>query len=128
MTVITRRRFAGLASGLLAVCVLPARALADKASATIKGPASASKGQEVALEVTFIHNSNSSGHFVEWAKVMVNGKEVARWDFSPVNLPEGPTFTRQVKVLVEGDLEISAQANCNRHGSKGPVVMKLKAV
>lgn len=125
---ITRRRFACLASSLLAVCLLSARALAHRASATIKGPASAPKGQEVALELTFIHSANSSGHFVEWAKVMVNGKEVARWDFSPVNLPEGSTFTKHVRVRVEGDLEISAQANCNRHGSKGPVVMKLRAV
>jgi len=56
----------------------------------------------------------------------VDGGEKARWDFSS-NRPEGETFTREVKVKVEGDLNIKAKASCNLHGSANEANAKVMA-
>jgi desulfoferrodoxin (superoxide reductase-like protein) len=59
--------------------------------------------------------------------VRVNGKEVARWDFTPEKLPESARFTREVRVKIEGDTEITAQGSCNKHGSKGQATLRIRA-
>jgi desulfoferrodoxin (superoxide reductase-like protein) len=120
------KRIAWLAMlGMVAWLWLPAVAMADKAEASIEAPQTATKGGEITIRVTFRHSTNNPSHFTEWAKVMVNGKEVARWDFSPNKLPDGATFNREVKVKADGDLEVIAQANCNKHGSAGPAKAKI---
>jgi desulfoferrodoxin (superoxide reductase-like protein) len=58
---------------------------------------------------------------------MVNGKEIARWDYTMGNRPEGATFTKEIKYKVEGDIEIKAEASCNLHGSAGPATVKVSA-
>jgi desulfoferrodoxin (superoxide reductase-like protein) len=103
----------------------PSLVIADKAAAVIQSPESAQKGTEVAIKVTFTHAANSSSHFIEWAKVMVNGKEVARWDFTRKDPPEAAKFTKEVKLMVDKDLEVTAQASCNKHGSRGPAHAKI---
>jgi len=100
-------------------------ALADKAAAAIEGPASASKGAEVTLKVTVTHSANSATHYTEWVKVTANGKEIARWNFTSSQRPEGATFTKEVKVTVADTTEIKAEANCNVHGGKGPSTLKI---
>jgi hypothetical protein len=56
---------------------------------------------------------------------MVNGKEIARWDYTMSNLPEGATFTKEIKYRIDGDIEIKAEASCNLHGSAGPAMAKV---
>lgn len=121
-----RREFTALLLGWGMSLALPGSAFADKAGATIQGPRNAKKGEEITIRVTFTHNSNSSSHFIEWARVLVDGKEIGRWDFSPQQLPEGPNFVREVKIPVQGALKVTAQANCNRHGSKGAAVLEIQ--
>jgi len=100
-------------------------AWANKAEARIEGPESASKGSEITIRVTVIHNANSYFHHVEWLWVQANNKEIARWDYSATNRPEGATFSKEIKYQVEGEVEIKAKANCNMHGSAGEAVAKV---
>ena len=102
-------------------------ALANKSSSAIEAPQTASKGSDITIRVTVTHSANTALHYTEWLKVMVNKKEVARWDFTSSNRPEAAVFTREVKVKVSEDLEVVAEASCNNHGSNGPATVKISA-
>jgi len=99
---------------------------ANKSEATIEGPTQAAKGSEVTLRITATHNANTASHYTEWLKVTANKKEVARWDYTKENRPEGAVFTKEIKIKVLEDTEIVAEASCNNHGSKGPAKHNLK--
>jgi desulfoferrodoxin (superoxide reductase-like protein) len=101
-------------------------AFANKSEASIEGPIEAVKGSEVTLRITATHNANTSSHYTEWLKVTANKKEVARWDYTKENRPEGALFTREIKIKVMEDTEIVAEASCNNHGSKGPAKHNIK--
>jgi len=102
-------------------------AWANKAETKIEVQESAAKGSEITIKMTVTHNANSFFHYTEWLWVQVNGKKVARWDFSSSNRPENEIFTREAKVKVEGDLDIKAKASCNLHGSANEATAKVKA-
>jgi desulfoferrodoxin (superoxide reductase-like protein) len=93
---------------------------ADKASAAIDAPQAATIGSTITIKVTITHDANNFIHYTKWAHVLVNGAEVARWDFSSGNRPESSVFTREIQYTVTGPLTIEAEASCNIHGSKGP--------
>ncbi len=95
-------------------------AFANKASVSIEAPQSASRGSEVTIKITVMHSANNIFHHVSWAYIMINGKEVARWDYSWKNLPDTIPFTREIRYVIEGPANIRAEASCNIHGSKGP--------
>ncbi len=119
-----------IALGLLMTVFLSLQvgdALANKSSTSIEGPTSAAKGTEVTLRITVSHNANTSSHHTEWVKVRANGKEIARWEYTKDNLPEGAEFTKEIKLKVTEDMEIVAEASCNRHGSRGPSTHKITA-
>ncbi len=119
-----------VALGLLTMVFLSLQAgyvLANKSSTSIEGPASVPKGTEVTLRITVSHNANTSSHHTEWVKVRANGKEIARWDYTKDNLPEGAEFTKEIKLMVKEDTEIIAEASCNKHGSRGPSTHKITA-
>jgi desulfoferrodoxin (superoxide reductase-like protein) len=98
---------------------------ANKSEVSIEGPTQAAKGSEVTLRITATHNANTASHYTEWLKVMADGKQIARWDFTEENLPEGAAFTKEIKIKVMEDTEIVAEASCNNHGSKGPAKHKI---
>jgi len=98
---------------------------ANRSEASIEGPAEAVKGSEVTLRITATHNANTASHYTDWLKVTANNREVARWDYTQGNRPEGAVFTKEVKIKVTEDTEIIAEANCNNHGSKGPAKHKI---
>ena len=100
-------------------------AFANKSEASIEGPTDAVKGSEVTLRITATHNSNTASHYTEWLKVMANGKQIARWDYTKENRPEGAVFTKEIKIKVMEDTEIVAESSCNNHGSKGPAKHKI---
>ena len=100
-------------------------AWANKAETKIEVPESAAKGSEITVKMTVTHSSNSFLHYTEWLWVQVNGKEMARWNYSSGNLPEGTTFTKEIQYKVEGALEIKAKASCNLHGSAGESSAKV---
>ena len=100
--------------------------LANKSEASIEGPMLAAKGSEVTLRITISHNANTASHYTQWVKVTANKKEVARWDYTKDNPPEGAVFTKEIKIKVMEDTEIVAEASCINHGSKGPSKHNIK--
>lgn len=100
-------------------------AFGSKSAVSIDAPQTARKGSEVTIKVSATHNGNSALHYTQWLKLTVNGNEVARWDFSGSNRPEGEVFTREVKIKVVENVDIVAEASCNVHGSAGPATAKI---
>ncbi len=86
---------------------------ANKSTTSIEVPESIPKGSEITIRVTVTHNANNFLHYTKWLQIMVNGKEIARWDYTMGNRPEGATFTKEIKYKVDGDIEIKAEASCN---------------
>jgi desulfoferrodoxin (superoxide reductase-like protein) len=100
-------------------------ASANRSEASIEGPTQADRGSEVTLRITATHNANTASHYTEWLKVTANQKEVARWDYTKENRPEGAVFTKEIKIKLTEDTEIVAEASCNNHGSRGPAKHKI---
>jgi desulfoferrodoxin (superoxide reductase-like protein) len=98
---------------------IPGTVCADKTSVSISAPASAAPGSEITIRVTATHSANNFLHYTDWLYVMINGKEVERWNFSWGNKPESNVFTREIKFVVNETLELKAEGHCNMHGSKG---------
>jgi desulfoferrodoxin (superoxide reductase-like protein) len=121
---------------LISVCVClavlltlgPAAAYANKTSTTIDAPQSAPLGSSITITITVTHNADNFIHYTKWAHVLVNGNEVARWEFSAFNRPESAVFTRQIQYTVTGPLSIEAEAACNVHGSEGPAAAAVSAI
>ena len=94
-------------------------ALADKSEVTIIAPDSTAKGTEITIKLNVAHHGNNMFHYTKWAYIKINGKEIARWDFSATNTPESKNFTKEIKYTVNEPAQIEAEANCNIHGSAG---------
>jgi len=98
---------------------------ANKSSTSIEAPPIVQRGSEIVIKIQVNHKGNNFLHYTNWLRVLVNQKEVARWEFSSGNRPEGEIFTREIKLKVTEDLEITAEANCNIHGSAGSSTIKI---
>ena len=101
---------------------------ADKSSVTINAPETAIKGTEITIKITATHDANNFLHYTNWVYIMVNDKEVSRWDYSWRNKPEDKTFTKEITYTVNEPAEIKAEANCNLHGSEGPQTVKIAVI
>ncbi len=102
-------------------------AWADKASVTIQAPPQAAKDSEITVQLTITHSSNNFFHYVNWVEVGLDGQTAYRWEYSATQRPEGATFTKGIKIRIEKDTEIKAEASCNLHGSRGPAAVKILA-
>lgn len=100
-------------------------AFANKASTSIEAPQTIQKGSEVTIRVTVTHKGNSFLHYTKALQVIANKKEIARWDFASGQRPEAEVFTKEVKTTALEDLEVTAEAHCNIHGSTGPATVKI---
>jgi len=100
---------------------------ANKSTTSIEVPESVPKGSEITIRVTVTHNANNFLHHTQWLQIIINGKEISRWDYTMGNRPEGAIFTKEIKYKVDGDIEIKAEASCNIHGSAGPAITKVLA-
>ena len=100
-------------------------AFANKASTSIETPKIVQKGSEVTIRVTVTHKGNSFFHYTKALQVIVNQKEIARWDYSWGHRPEAEVFTKEITIKALEDLEVTAEANCNIHGSAGPTTVKI---
>ena len=125
MIMMTRRSVVPLIVFSFLVLQFTSNAFANKSAVAVQAPASAAKGSEITIRVTVTHNANNFLHYTEWVSVMVDNQEVARWTYTGGNRPDGEVFTKEVKYTLNGDLEISAQASCNLHGSEGPATAKV---
>lgn len=118
--------------GILAVTVgiaifISVPAWANKSETKIKAPESADKGSEITIKITVTHSANNFFHYTEWLWVQVNGKEIAKWEYSSGHRPEDATFTKEIKFKVDGDVEIKGEASCNMHGSANVATAKVMA-
>ena len=120
-----RIRFSVLIS-ILFLLVSATAAFADKASVSLTVPESVKKGTEITIKIKVTHSANNFIHHVDWAKISVDGKEIKRWVFSWTNTPESKIFEREFKYVVNAPVEVSAEADCNIHGSKGPEKASIK--
>ena len=114
-----------LISALFMTLSFAESAFADKASVTLEAPESASIGSEITIKITVTHSADNFIHHVDWAYIMVNGKEVERWKYKWNDLPPDAVFTKEIKYKVQGPTEIKADANCNIHGSKAPAIKTI---
>ena len=113
-------------ASLLFLLAFATSAFADKASVTISAPESVKKGSEVTIKIKVTHSGNNFMHYVDWARISIDGKEVIRWDYSMTKTPEAAVFEREYKHVVTAPIEISSQADCNIHGSNGEVKAQIK--
>ena len=100
-------------------------AFANKSSTSIEAPQTVQKGSEVMIRVTVTHKGNSFIHYTKSLQVVANKKEIARWDFTSGQRPESEVFTKEIAIKAMEDLEVTAEANCNIHGSTGPTTVKI---
>jgi desulfoferrodoxin (superoxide reductase-like protein) len=121
----TRRLRFGLVVFIFFCMMNTGVALADKSAVRIEAQDAVAKGTEVTIKLHVTHNGNNLFHHTNWVKAQANGKEIARWDYSATNLPEGGNFTKEIKLTVNEALEIVAESNCNVHGSAGPATKKI---
>ncbi len=119
-----RRRFCYLmVLGGLSLYTRPV--FANKSSTSIEAPQTATKGSEITIRVTVTHKGNSFLHYTKALQVIANKKEIARWDYSSGQRPEAEVFTKEITIKVLEDLEVTAEAHCNIHGSMGPATVKI---
>jgi len=98
---------------------------ANKSSTSIEDPPIVQRGSEIVIKIQVNHKGNNFLHYTNWLRVLVNQKEVARWEFTSSQRPEGEVFSREIKIKAIEDLEVTAEANCNIHGSAGPSTIKI---
>jgi desulfoferrodoxin (superoxide reductase-like protein) len=125
MKMLSRKSLAVLGGVALMALVLCGQAFANKSAVSIKAPSEVPRGSQVVIQVTVSHNDNSVLHYTDWLYVMVNGKELERWNYTAFARPEAADFTREIKVTAADNLEVKAEANCNVHGSAGPAILKI---
>ena len=124
MAAAARMRTTVIAS--LAFLLLPATvARADKATVTLSAPESVTRGTEATVTLKVTHSGNNFIHHVNWAFISVDGKELQRWKYTWRKLPESGTFEREIKIVVDAPVTITAQADCNLHGNKGPATATI---
>ena len=124
MAASARVRFTLVAS-LFFVAPSATTASADKASVTISAPESVVKGTEATIRIQVTHSGNNFIHYVSWAKISIDGKEAARWGFSWNKRADPKVFEREFKYVVNAPVEITVDADCNLHGSKGPAKVTI---
>lgn len=107
------------------LCANAETVFADKTSVTISAPESAAPGSEITIRVTATHSANNFLHHTDWLYIMVNGREVARWNYSWRNKPEGSVFTKEISYVLTDNIDIKAEGHCNMHGSKGPATAQV---
>lgn len=125
--IMQRREFlkTAAATGLAALLLTPATVLADKTAVRIEAPAKAAVGDDITITLNVTHNGNNFFHYTDWVYLTANGKEVGRWDFTATQRPESENFTRTLTLTVQENIELTAKANCNLHGSAGETVHSL---
>jgi len=101
------------------ILFLSVGSFANKTQVKIIAPEKATKGSEITIKIEVNHIGNTKGHYTDWVWVKVNGEELKRWEYSKTDLPEDQNFILEFKIKAESNLEIIAEGNCNRHGSKG---------
>lgn len=110
---------------LVAILLLVSIAFANKTSVEVNAPEKVKKGQKVTVTINVNHKGNSKMHHTDWVTLALNGKVVQRWEYSKRALPPNENFTLEYKFVATENTSITAQGNCNIHGSKGPIMVMV---
>ena len=110
-------------SCLAALMVSPA--MANKASVQIEAVGDVVQGDTITIKLNVSHKGNNWFHYTNWVRLVVNGTEVKRWEYTRSKRPEAENFTLAFSYTVKEPIEIVAEANCNLHGSMGPATLKV---
>jgi desulfoferrodoxin (superoxide reductase-like protein) len=94
-------------------------ALANQSSIQIEVPENAAIGEVILIRLHVSHEGNNFIHYTDWVYVAINGREIKRWMCSNFDKPESENFTRTIHYTVNGPVEITAESDCNIHGSAG---------
>ncbi len=105
--------------------IFPTLVTADQPKVEIIAPDKAKSGSKVGVTVKISHRGNNIYHFTQWTSLKANGDEVGRWSYTWDKLPDNENFTKTVKVRVDGDTIIEAEASCIKDGSAGVVHRKI---
>lgn len=92
---------------------------ADKSSVQIEAPIKAKVGSTIEITLHVSHNGNNLFHHTDWLYVKINGEEVKRWEYGMFSLPNSESFSVSLMHTMAGPIEITAEADCNLHGSAG---------
>jgi len=92
-------------------------ALANKATVRLEAPANAAQEEKITITLFVTHSANNFFHHTKMVKLIINGQEAARWEFSGMNLPEGAEFSRTFEYVLTGPITLESAAFCNMHGS-----------
>jgi len=98
---------------------VPGLVHADQSSVRIEAPSQAPMGATITITLHVSHSGNNLFHHTDWVYVKINGEESKRWEFGMFSTPDNENFTRTITHTMTGAIEITAEANCNIHGSKG---------
>ena len=104
---------------------LPVHSFANKSSVKIEAPQSAEKGSEIVIKIHVSHEGNNFIHHTNRVDVKINGKLIKSWEFTARKRPETENFTREVTYTLTGPITVTAEANCNIHGSEGPATWTI---
>ena len=85
----------------------------------------ADKGDMVTVQVHVTHCCNNKDHHVNWVSFAINGHEMQRWVYEDDNLPPNPDFTVEYTFNIAKTSRLTAEANCNLHGSAGPATARI---
>ncbi|MFH0974251.1 MAG: desulfoferrodoxin family protein [Spirochaetota bacterium] len=113
---------------IFSMCLIASPVFANKTSVSIDAPDKAAKGSVIKIKVNITHSANNFIHHTNWVYVKVNGKEIARWEFSSGKLPESENFSRETDYKIEsnGPLAVEVEGNCNIHGSTGKAAKTIE--
>jgi desulfoferrodoxin (superoxide reductase-like protein) len=94
-------------------------AFANKSSIRIEAPETVAMGQEITIKLYVSHDGNNFIHHTDWVYLKINNQEIKRWTFGMFDTPESENFTLEIKYTATGPITITAEADCNMHGSMG---------
>ena len=92
-------------------------ALANKSAVRMEAPVHAAQGEKIKIKLFITHSANNFFHHTKKVSLIINGREVTRWEFSPFNLPEAAEFSRTFEYVMTGPITLESAAFCNIHGS-----------
>jgi desulfoferrodoxin (superoxide reductase-like protein) len=76
----------------------------------------AGTGGQTEIIVHVAHKGNSVFHHVDRVKLLADGQEINRWEYSWSHLPPSENFSVAYGVDIKKETTFSALANCNLHG------------
>ncbi len=113
---------------LLFILIATFSLLANKTSVKINAPSEVKSGTEITIVINVSHNGNSKMHHTDWVYLKINGVEVKRWKYDKNSLPPDGNFTVEFKYVINQDVTIEAEGNCNLHGTTGPDKKTIKTI